>query len=114
MNIPIQAIMKYIMSVYKPDDIQISRDYLDTMLQIRLTLFFKEIDDSYLRNPMARSTYKNKEDNLEMRIRKDLETFFSVKTTGLHVQGSGNNLFISAPYIVGDIQIEVVSDRSKE
>lgn len=106
--------MKYIMSVYKPEDIQISRDYIGTMLQIRLTLFFKEIDDSYLKNPMARSTYKNKEDNLEMKIRKDIELFFSTKTTGLSVQGSGDTLFMSAPFIVGDIEIKVVSDRSKE
>ena len=113
MNLPIESIMKYIMSVYKPDDIQISKDYWGTGIQIKLDLFFKHIDDSYLRNPMANDKIRNKEDQLEMRIRKDLELFFAIQTTGWSIERRGNDFEMSAPYIMGDITIDVFSDERK-
>jgi hypothetical protein len=113
MNLPIESIMKYIMSVYKPDDVQISKDYWGTGIQIKLDLFFKHIDDSYLRNPMATDKIRNKEDQLEMRIRKDLELFFAIQTTGWSIERRGNDFEMSAPYIMGDITIDVFSDERK-
>jgi hypothetical protein len=111
MNLPIETIMNYIMSIYKPDDIQISKAILGTGFQIKLTLFFKHIDNSYLKNPMATDLIRNKEEQLEMRIRKDLESFLGIKTTGWSIDKFGNGLQMSHPYIMGDITIEVFSDE---
>ena len=103
--------MKYIMLLYKPYDIEIAKVLMGDGPQIKLTLFFREIDDSYLKNPYAADPIRNKEDNFELRIRKDIESFFSIKTTGWHFESWNGSLQMSAPYIVGDLQIEVYSDE---
>ena len=87
MNIPINSISNYINTVYKPDHIFVEiKDTYETPEYV-IFLYFDHIDDKYLTNQLSNSKTKNKEMNLEREIRKDIEGFFSTKTSGLDLMG---------------------------
>ena len=101
MNIPIDAITNYINMVYKPNDISVEiKDTYETPEYV-IFLQFDRIDDKYITNRFSNSIAKNKENNLEREIRKDVEGFFSIKTSGLDLMGY-------APYKRHGLTIDVI------
>ena len=106
MNIPLKAIVDYIKSIYKPDEMSVNlRDYVDEKPEYILFLYFNHIDDSYVTNPDSNDVIKNKEKNLEKEIRKDIYNFFSTETSGLDLKGF-------APYKRHGLTIDVIMNRT--
>ena len=88
----LKAIIKYINMVFKPDKIDVRESEVWANRQFTHTetiidLYFDKIDDKYLTNPYAVDVDSNKETNLEKEIRKDIESYFGVKTSGLSIEG---------------------------
>lgn len=106
MNIPIDAIEKYIKMVFQPTDmfVELSHDTYEKPEYI-VFLYFNDIDDKYITNPDARDTIRNKEKNLEREIRSDVEKIFSIKTSGLDLNGF-------APYKRHGLNINVIQNRT--
>ncbi len=106
MRIPeLNGIIKFISVMYNPDDIDVSSrkimspDPTKDETVIRLT--FNTISDDYITNPDSNDIKKNKEKNLERVIRKDVEGYFSIKTSGLSIEGF-------APYVYRGLTIDVM------
>lgn len=105
MNIPIKSIVSYIKQVYKPNDIDVMlEEKEDDSPDVYISLLFGHIGDEYLKNPNASDILANKEKHLERAIRKDIESFFSVKTSGLSLDGF-------APYVHHKLTIDVIHSR---
>lgn len=105
MNIPIKSIVSYIKQVYKPNDIDVMlKEKEDDSPDVYISILFDHIGDEYLKNPNASDKLANKEKHLERTIRKDIESFFSVKTSGLSLDGF-------APYVHHKLTIDVIHSR---
>jgi hypothetical protein len=84
----IELIKNYIKTVYKPKYVNIS--FLDNEgfdKEFYIHVFFDSIDEKYNTNPYSNTPIKLKERNLGFEIRKEVESFFNVKTSGLSLQG---------------------------
>jgi hypothetical protein len=104
----ITAIAKYIKQIYKPTEISVEiKDMHDKKPEYIIFTYFDNIDDRYITNPMARDIFGNKENNLQREIRSDVEKMFSIKTSGLDLNGF-------APYKRHGLTINVVMNRSSE
>lgn len=79
----ISLIIEYIKLVYKPNDVDTHITMQNDEKKMNIFVWFNKIDDSYLKNPYAVSPKENKERHLERAIRKDVESFFGVKTSGV-------------------------------
>ena len=73
--------------IYKPMDISFRVSELFDEPEYIINAYFEHIDDSYITNPSANDISRNKEFNLTQEIRKDVENFFSTKTSGLDFRG---------------------------
>ena len=105
-GIPYRAIIEYIKMHYSPDNVVVK--FPDSDKEGLLIIFkFNSIDKSYITNPNAFDLDYNKRKNLEKIIRKDILTFFDVKTTGLRVIGDENMSFLIAPYEYHDLTVLV-------
>ena len=105
MNIPIDAIANYIHKVYKPQEMSFDIKDMQDGFEYVLFTYFNDIDDKYIGNPQALDLIANKEKNLENEIRKDVESFFSTKTSGFDLRGF-------APYKRHGLTIHVVMNRT--
>jgi len=100
MESEVKVITKFINTLYKPIDIEIStlRNY--ETAEIVIDVFFDEIDDKYDTNPFFTDKKKLKERNFELEIRKNIYNFFGIMTSGLSLEGF-------APYKYHGIAIKV-------
>jgi uncharacterized protein YprB with RNaseH-like and TPR domain len=103
-GIPYKSIIKYIKSNYHPDDVVVK--FPDSDKEGLLIIFkFNNIDVSYITNRHAFSLEEHKMKNLEIDIRKDILTFFGIKTTGLTIVDGP--LKVSAPFKYEDLTVLV-------
>jgi len=100
-NKKIELIAKYIKTIYKPNNIDIR--VIDGEVYIHIG--FDSIDEKYNTNPYSNQPNKLKERNLESEIRKEVESFFGVKTSGL-------SLFGFFPYEYHGLTIDVYSNET--
>lgn len=108
----IDVIVRFIETVYKPEDVVVSllsRTGLDGIErpEYYIYVYFDYIDEKYLKNPQFHNPVKNKEVNLRLEIRKYVENFFSVKTSGVTL----NNGF--SPFEYHGLSIDVKSSESE-
>jgi hypothetical protein len=96
----IELITKYIKTIYKPNNIDIN--VIDGEVYIHVG--FDSIDERYNTNPYSNQPIKLKERNLEFEIRKEVESFFDVKTSGLPLLGF-------SPYEYHGLTIDVYSNE---
>jgi len=95
----VRAIVKLINTLYSPDEIKVRKSEFDD--EMLIDIYVSHIDDSYITNPDFYNLDKLKELNLEREIRKTIQDFLDIKTSGLNP----NTGF--APYDVHGITIEV-------
>jgi hypothetical protein len=100
-NKKIELITKYIKTIYKPNNIDIN--VIDGEVYIHIG--FDSIDEKYNTNPYSNQPGKLKERNLKSEIRKEVESFFGVKTSGL-------SLFGFSPYEYHGLTIDVYSNET--
>lgn len=101
----LNGIVKYIDFMYHPEKIIIDKRnvwdepdlYHD---EVTIKLYFNDISDDYISNPQHRNINILKEKNLELEIRKDIESYFGIKTSGLSLEGF-------APYRYNGLTIDV-------
>ena len=96
----IKMITKFIDTLYKPTNIEIStlRNY-DTE-EVVIDVYFDEISDDYISNPQSGYKQRLKERNLSLEIRKEIYNFFMIKTSGLDLNGY-------SPFVYHGITINV-------
>ena len=94
-----KAIVKLIESLYSPDKIKVRKSEYDD--EILIDVYFSDIGDSYITNPDHYNPDKLKEQNFEREIRKRIQGFLDVKTSGVNP----NTGF--SPYDVHGITIDV-------
>ena len=96
----IKMITKFIDTLYKPTNIEIStlRNY-DTE-EVVIDVYFDEIDDKYITNPLNNNIKRLKEKNFGLQIRKDIYNFFGIKTSGLSLEGF-------SPFVYHGITIDI-------
>ena len=103
MEIPeLGGIIKFISGVFKPDNIKVytynlTDDHEETVIELK----YSHISDDYISNPQHRNVNTLKERNLELEIRKDVESYFGVKTSGLSLEGF-------SPYRYNGLTIDVI------
>jgi len=100
MESEVKVITKFINTLYKPIDIEISTIRNYETAEIVIDVFFDEIDDKYDTNPFFTDKKKLKERNFELEIRKNIYNFFGIMTSGLSLEGF-------APYKYHGIAIKV-------
>jgi hypothetical protein len=95
----VNAIVKVINTLYSPDEIKVRKsEYDDEML---IDVYFSHIDDSYITNPDYYDLKKLKEQNFEGEIRRTIQDFLGIKTSGLNPHTG------FSPYEVHGITIDV-------
>ncbi len=95
----VKSIVKLINTLYSPDEIKVSKSEYDD--EILIDVYFSHIDDSYITNPDFYDPNKLKQQNFESEIRRTIQDFLSIKTSGLNPYTS------FAPYDVHGITIDV-------
>lgn len=101
MDSNLKGIIKYIEVMYKPTKISSEYIYIDeNTYGSVINLFFDSIGDEFITNPSHNNLRKLKEDNLKLKIRRDIYTFFGVMTSGLSLDGF-------APYVNHNLTINV-------
>ena len=95
----VNAIVKLINTLYSPDEIKVSKSKYDG--EMLIDVYFSHIDDSYITNPNHYNLGKLKEINLEREIRKTIQDFLDIKTSGLDSHTG------FPPYAVHGITIDV-------
>jgi hypothetical protein len=110
MNIPVRQVIKFIKSVYSPTEISHEvKEMGDGKPEHYIHLYFDEIPDSYITNPNASDRIANKEKNLETEIRRNIDGYFGIKTSGLDISVLG---ITRSPHKKLGITIFVVSRRN--
>ena len=95
----IKAIVKLIEVLYSPAEIKVRKsEYDDEML---IDVYFSHIDDSYITNPDYYDLKKLKQQNFEGEIRRTIQDFLGIKTSGLNPHTG------FSPYEVHGITIDV-------
>ena len=79
----IKQIIKLVNSLYNPHRIRVIDIVIKDRKVYTIGVYFEEIPDTYLTNPQAYDTKKNKEYNLNNEIRTYIENYLGIKTTGL-------------------------------
>jgi hypothetical protein len=97
----VKAIVKLINSLYHPDEIKVSNHKYTDGDEMLIDVYFSHIDDSYITNPNHYNLGKLKELNLEREIRRTIQNFLDIKTSGL------NPFTGFAPYDAHGISIDV-------
>lgn len=100
----VKAIIKMIELLYKPMSVEVNEIDNNGIPQTLINIYFEEIDDSYITNPLHSNPKYLKEQNLEFKIRKDILSYLGIKTSGLDPHTG------FAPYKEEDISINVVSE----
>ena len=95
----VKLIVKLINTLYSPDEIKVRKSEHDD--EILIDVYFSHIDDSYITNANHYNPNKLKEQNFEREIRKRIQGFLDVKTSGVNP----NTGF--SPYAVHGITIDV-------
>jgi len=98
----LEGMIKFISNIYKPDEIKVftynvTDDHKETVIKLK----YSHISDDYISNPYHTNINSLKEKNLELEIRKDVESYFSVKTSGLTLDGF-------SPYTYNGLTIDVI------
>ncbi len=99
MNSKIKAIVKLIESLYSPAEIKVRKSEYDD--EILIDVYFSHIDDSYITNSDYYDLKKLKQQNFEGEIRRTIQDFLSIKTSGLNPHTG------FSPYEVHGITIDV-------
>jgi hypothetical protein len=102
----LNIIINYIKMIYKPMDISVRVSELFEPPEYIINAYFEHIDDSYITNPEAHNISRNKAFNLTQEIRKDIESYFNTKTSGLDFKGF-------APYVNHGLTIHASEIRKK-
>ena len=90
MDIPVKQIIKFIKHFYSPAEISHKVvDMMDGKPENIIHIYFDEIPDSYITNPNASDPISNKEHNLEIKIRRNIDNYFGIKTSGLDISIPG-------------------------
>ena len=89
-DINIKKIVKFVETLYTPTKIMVRDIEISGEKEIIIGVYFDEISDKYISVPYTRQVNKNKEENMTNEIRKSLEDFLGIKTTGLQPR---NNFF---------------------
>ena len=95
----VKSIVKLINTLYSPDEIKVRKSEHDD--EILIDVYFSHIDDSYMTNANHYNPNKLKEQNFEREIRKRIQGFLNIKTSGVNP----NTGF--SPYDVHGITIDV-------
>lgn len=103
----LNIIVNYIKMIYKPMDVSVRVSELFEEPEYIINAYFKHIDDSYITNPEAHDISRNKEFNLTQEIRKDIESYFNTKTSGLDYKGF-------APYVNHGLTIHTFEIRKQK
>jgi hypothetical protein len=88
----IDTIVKFIKELYKPEDVVVSLlshtgiDGIDRP-EYYIYVYFDYIDDKYLKNPTFHDKVRNKEIHLRLEIRKYVDSYFGIKTSGVTLNG---------------------------
>jgi hypothetical protein len=106
MKIPeLNGIIKFISNIYNPDDIRVftynvTDDHEETVIELK----YNHISDEYINSPELKNNNKLKEMKLELEIRKDVESYFGVKTSGTNIEMNG----FSHRYTYNGLTIDVI------
>jgi hypothetical protein len=95
----VNAIVKLINTLYSPDEIKVRKSEYDD--EILIDVYFSHIDDSYITNSDYYDLKKLKQQNFEGEIRRTIQDFLSIKTSGLNPHTG------FSPYEVHGITIDV-------
>ena len=68
--------------------------------EVVIDVYFDEIDDKYITNPLNNNIKRLKEKNFGLQIRKDIYNFFGIKTSGLSLEGF-------SPFVYHGITIDI-------
>ena len=96
----IKMITKFIDTLYKPTNIKISIYLRNDTEEVVIDVYFDEIDDKYITNPLNNNIKRLKENNFGLQIRKDIYNFFGIKTSGLSLEGF-------SPFVYHGITIDI-------
>lgn len=77
----VNAIDKFVSHIYKPDLVHIEN--MDRDFGYKITFYFDEISDKYIKNPKAESIKGHKSEMLRREIRRAVYDFMGIKTLGL-------------------------------
>jgi hypothetical protein len=107
MNIPINTIVKFIKTLYNPEDIAVSLvSHTDkngiNKPEYYIYVYFDFIDEKYLKNPQFINPVKNKEIHFRLEIRNNVDSYFGIKTSGMPLKSFG-------PFEYHGLTIEVKS-----
>ena len=80
----IAMIVKFIKNVFKPKDIRVSKaETTEGIVDYVIFIYFDSIPDSYIKNPDFHDLKIHKEIMLKREIRKSIQDYLGIKTTGL-------------------------------
>ena len=96
----IKMITKFIDTLYKPTNIKTSSYPRNDTEEVVIDVYFDEIDDKYITNPLNNNIKRLKENNFGLQIRKDIYNFFGIKTSGLSLEGF-------SPFVYHGITIDI-------
>jgi len=77
----VDSVVKFVTGLYSPEDYWV-KEY-DNPKRYSLIFYFDDIDDNYILNPDAGNIRAHKENMLRREIRKSIQDFFGIKTSGL-------------------------------
>lgn len=77
----VNSIVKFVTAVFKPADVWV-RPY-ENPERYSIIFYFDEIDEKYMTNPMHRNPKELKEAMYNREIRKYINNFLGIKTSGL-------------------------------
>ncbi len=95
----VNAIVKLINTLYSPDEIKVRKSEFDD--EMLIDVYVSHIDDSYITNSDYYDLKKLKQQNFEGEIRRTIQDFLSIKTSGLNPHTG------FSPYEVHGITIDV-------
>jgi len=77
----VNAIDKFVSQIFKPDLVHIEN--MDHSLGYKITFYFDDISDKYIKNPQARDIKGHKSEMFRREIRTAVYDFMGIKTLGL-------------------------------